>query len=311
MKKLARAILGLLLVLLSTSSATGNGLLGEFVGDVGIHANDTFADGHDRYRSHASQKSYFFRSRTRGFETQLRYRLEIISPASTNYNPSDRPYVGAIGLAGFLHGAIGNNDFRVGGEVLLVGDQTGLGVLQQAVHDAVGLSGTGRVFMPSESQQPSIDNMILPMIQLELSRNLRLGKRAVLRPFVEGQLGYENKLTLGADFIVGRMSANRRWAREVVTGSIQGTKQGIFRLHNRRDISLVAGFDVAFVSSSAFIPDSNALTLEPIRYRARLGIQTTVSESFSIFLGQAWLSREFRQQQGGQRIGVLAFDLRF
>ncbi|MHA3916672.1 lipid A-modifier LpxR family protein [Halovulum sp. GXIMD14793] len=311
MAHLKRILVAAYALLMSSQLTIAGTVIGEFVGDVAIHTNDAIGDGHDRYRSHASQKSYFFKNLHNGIETELRYRLEIISPASTRRNPSDRPYVGAIGIAAFAHLDSGRTHFRIGGELLAVGDQTGVARLQQATHEALGLARRGRTYLPEESNQPSLRNQILPMFQIEASRNLPIRNAVNLRPFVEGQLGYENKLTVGADLIVGQMAANRRWAREVVTGALQGTKQDIFRLQDPISTSLVAGFDIAFVSSSAFIPESSSLTLEAIRYRARLGLQTTLSDSFSMFVGQAWLSKEFTQQRNSQRLGIIAFDLRF
>lgn len=269
--------------------------------------NDMIGDGNDRWRS-ASYTRFYSLTGDKTFDVPLDFRLraEIISP----WNDADlaaggdRPYAGMIGAGVFATDRVGLADYTIGGEILAVGEQTGVANLQEAFHDLFGLDG----YTPDQDGAAELSDEITGMISGEYAMNYFLGEKGAVRPYVMVQYGYENFLRVGADAIWGNFSFSERYARDPVTGFIQPSSQN--KADHLQGFNIIAGADYTTVTHSAFFPDEHNAVLEPARFRARLGFQGKIGPA-SLFYGATYLTEEFQQQEEGQALGTLSVELPF
>jgi hypothetical protein len=270
--------------------------------------NDYIGDGHDRWRSGGYTLSYGFEGDKIGTPFNIQLRSEIISAwgSSKQADDDDRLYVGAIGIGAFVTKRYGFTDINFGGEILAIGDQTGVAKFQGAFHDLIGISGG---YNPGEQPHSHLADAFTGTLSAEAAMNYYIGSNTLVRPFVAGQYGYETFLRAGADVVIGNMSNADRWLRDPVSGFIQPSSSQ--KSNYMGDYSLVAGFDVTTISESTFFPDHGDVELEPMRIRSRLGLQKGIGNKISIFYGATHLTKEFSTQYEGQTVGTISIEYLF
>jgi hypothetical protein len=271
-----------------------------------LFTNDLLGDGYDRWRT----GSYFF-SIIRGPEWQgqrperpgaileYRFRTEIIAPGfELAGGQTDRPYVGVSTSGLHSHWRRGALDVSFGLDWVAVGPSTGLSVFQEWYHDQFSMPAP----IGTEQQLPDADYL---GVTAELAVPLALGDRLTFRPFIEAQTGVEEIGRLGADLIWGSIGHEDLLIRDPVTGTlIRGTEGG-------SGLALVAGFDLAAVSGSVYLPRDRGVTPEPTRARARIGLHWQAAEDMSFYYGATWLSEEFEGQDGSQIVGSIKVNFAF
>ncbi|MFB2593734.1 lipid A-modifier LpxR family protein [Paracoccus sp. p4-l81] len=277
------------------------GALGHPVGGVHVFTNDALGDGHDRWQSTGYGYSRLYEDSFFGNTTELRARGQIVAPWSLRRQPLDRDYGNAIGLAAFSVGQSGTLGYRVGGELLITGDQTRLHNIQRRLHDLFGGSSDEQI----GRNYDHIRNGFHGLAQAEVWARLGADRSWELRPYVAAQAGYETSATAGFDLIVGPAAHAPYWVRDVITGTPVSVNS-----HERRGFSLVAGADVTRLKDSVFFPDYGDVKLKKTQHRARMGVLWR-ADPVSVFFGQTWLGRQFEGQVEPQRLGVLALDIRF
>lgn len=276
--------------------------LGRLVGSRDTLTNDLLGDGHDRWRSSAYEHSRLYEDSFWGNTTQLRLRGEIISPWKLSTQPQDRDYANAIGLGMFTMGQTGPLGYRLGGEVLMTGDQTGLRSLQKNLHDLLGRPASdGQI----GRNRRRLGDGVHGLVRAEAWTSLGKGTPWELRPYAMAQAGYETSASLGFDVIYGPAAHSTRWVREDTTGTPL-----IVNHRGNEGVSFVGGADITRVHDSIYFPDDSAVRPEKTRTRARLGVAWR-REPFSVFFGQTWMSKEFEGQAEAQRLGVLSVDFNF
>ncbi|MFN3937633.1 MAG: lipid A-modifier LpxR family protein [Gemmobacter sp.] len=279
----------------------------EILGHGRLFTNDAIGDGKDRWRSGA-----YTVSRLAGPEwtgqlpdrpmriREWRLRAEVIQPGRlSNPDPNDRRYAGSLWFGLHTHFALGAAEARLGGDLVVVGPQTGIGRFQRAVHKAFDLPEP-RVL------GNQIGNRVHGMVSGEIGLPMALSSGASLRPFVEAQVGVETLVRAGADLTIGGFGSGGLLLRDVTTGQryrgIDGRVPG--------GLSFVAGADMAQVASSVWLPSGGPATLRKQRSRVRLGVHWQ-GERTEIFYGLTRLGREFEQQPTGQTLGSLRLKVRF
>lgn len=272
-----------------------------------LFSNDAMGDGKDRWRTGA-----YAVSRVRGINwdgslpdtpgelLEFRLRADTIAPENLE-SPAvvDRRYVGAITVGLHSQFDLGGYEADLGGDLVIVGPQTGIGKFQSWVHGALGL---GEV----DALDTQIDDAIYPTISGEIARRFTLGDGVELRPFVEMRAGDETMLRVGGDLVFGTFGRRDLMLRDTATGQrFRGVSGG-----TAAGLSLVMGGDFARVFDSNYLPDGEAVTLSDTRHRLRAGVQWQ-GERSSAFYGLTYLSPEFEEQDEGQFIGALTLNIRF
>lgn len=272
-----------------------------------LFTNDALGDGRDRWRTGSYTVSWM-RGRApwsgelperMGELIEYRFRAEIIAPSNLIAPaPDDRRYVGALSFG--VHTAFrkGATRFSLGADLVAIGPMTGVSGFHEAIHDLFGMSS------PKAATSVQIPNAIHPTATVSATREIALGDRARLMPFVEGQLGVETLVRAGADLSFGLGSAGGLWQRDVVTGQHYSAVAGA------RGLSATFGGDIAHVASSAYLPEGGAAVLEPTRLRLRAGL-TWQGERSTLFYGVTWLGKEYRDQPDGQVVGSVSLKLDF
>lgn len=279
----------------------------ERIGVLRMFNNDALGDRHDRWRTGSYAVSVLAARGWTGAPgpafgdtVETRLRAEIIAPADLT-NPvlgGDRQYVGALSLGRHWYFSRGKTEGRVGLDLVLTGPMTGMGGFQTWAHRILGA--------PTPAVLGSqIGNGVHPTASFEMARQLNLGRADALRlrPFVEGQIGVETFLRLGADLSIG--GSDGFHVRDVVTG-----QRGLALQAANRRSTFTLGGDVAWVASSAYLPASNGYQLVPLRARLRAGF-TVERGRKRLFYGITWLGKEFRAQGSGQVVGSLSLKSRF
>lgn len=294
----------LILVAIMSSQVFAEGRAA-YRGEVGSFVNDFIGDGHDRWHTGSYQKSYYSQGYQLGWVDgiELRSRSQIVTPWSpSKQKDGDRPYSTAIGVGGFAHGHLAGFETRIGGEVILLGDGTGLETLQRTIHDGMGM---GNSFDPNRSDIDQVDNGLTSRFDIEIARTLRTSEFSMIRPYTEVTFGGDQYNTIGTDVIIGPLASASIWTRDVVTGRLL-TPQ----VNEIRGVSIVAGLDARSARSSIHLPEGARVNIEPMQFRARIGMQS--SSSFAnIFIGQARLSEDFVGQTDSQRVGMLSISFSF
>ncbi|MEM1386514.1 MAG: lipid A-modifier LpxR family protein [Pseudomonadota bacterium] len=268
--------------------------------------NDFLGEARDRWRTGSYWVSMVrgpgwngVRPEQAGAIIEYRFRGEIITPANlTTPDPSDRPYVGALSFGAHTHFRWRNLDVSAGADLVFTGSQTGLGKFQRSAHKIFGAP-------EPEILDDQIPNGIYPTALVELGQSVSLSDRLLWRPFIEAQAGVETFVRIGGDFHFGQAGQVDLFVRDVVTGHrVPVTQAGPIGL------SLVAGGDVAYVASSAYLPSSDGYDVTSPRWRARAGLLWQW-DGTQIFYGVTYLGKEFDAQDEGQVVGSLHAKVRF
>jgi hypothetical protein len=272
--------------------------------------NDLLGDGRDRWRTGSVASSWIWGPEWQGqapdgFGQLLEFRFngEIIAPENLTFPaPGDRPYVGALSFGLHTHFQMRAVEAAVGGDLVIVGPQTGLDDFQEGLHD---LFGGQKLSSATRSMQ--IGNDVYPTGVVELGRTLSLGENVSLRPFVEARAGAETLARVGADLTFGGVGQDALLVRDPVTGqryrAIQNDIPGF---------SLTVGGDMAHVDHSEFLPSDRGVVVEDARNRLRGGVHWQGRTGHRAFYGLTWLGREFEAQRtSGQIVGSVRLQINF
>ena len=268
------------------------------------HSNDSLGDWHDRWRSSSSEAgiltgpSGMDQAPPRlGQLLEYRFRSDILMPANVRSpQPGDRRHAGMVAFGLHSHARRRNLDLRVGGELAVIGPQTGLYDIQTRLHRVLGFD------IPNLPDY-QIGNTVRLEASAEAGTSLR-SRGWTIRPFVEVRTGTEDIIRSGIDLTSGSGPDNLTM-RAVATGH-----RVPFGLVRRTGLHYVAGADVAWVRESIFLPEALGYRLTPARVRLRGGIHYT-GRRFDLFYGLSWLGKEFEAQPEGQFVGTLQFKIRF
>lgn len=272
-----------------------------------MFSNDAIGDGHDRWRSGSYQLSLLRGKhfsgqlpQTAGALLEFRANSQIITPLNARKTPErDRRYAGVMSFGAHTIFDWRGYDVNLGGDLVIVGPQTGVGSFHQWVHQVLDLSSPKAL-----SQQ--IGDGLYPSLLAEVGREMVMAPQVRLRPFAAAQLGAENLMRLGGDLVIGSLGQGAVMARDLVSGQryrIVGTDANL-------GYSLVMGGDVARVTDSVFFPAGEAAVMSRQRNRLRAGLHWQ-GETSSLFYGVSYLGREFEGQAEGQLIGGLSLRLKF
>ncbi|MDE0280116.1 MAG: DUF2219 family protein [Gammaproteobacteria bacterium] len=275
-----------------------------FLGFAWSHSNDSLGDWHDRWRSSSSEAGIL--TGPAGMDQapprlgqlmEYRFRSDILMPANVRSpHPGDRRHAGMVAFGLHSHARRRNLDLRVGGELVVIGPQTGLYDIQTRLHRILG-------FDIPNLPDFQIGNTVRLEASAEAGAILR-SRGWTIRPFVELRSGTEDIFRLGIDLKSGS-GPDDLAMRAVATGH-----RVPFGLIRRAGLHYVAGADVAWVGESIYLPESLGYRLTPVRVRLRGGIQYT-GRRFDLFYGLSWLGKEFEAQPEGQFVGTLQFKIRF
>lgn len=271
-----------------------------------LFTNDFLGDGHDRWRSGSYTVSQV-RGQTWGgtlpsFGEILEYRLQsqIISAADlANPAPGDRRYAGVLSFGIHTHFALAGAEASLGGDLVVTGPQTGVGRFQSWAHGIMGAPKPGGL-------NKQISDGLHPTLVAELGKSFHFSDKVTLRPFGEVRAGDEVLVRFGGDLVVGGMTDGALMLRDGVTGQRYRAVRGT----GADGLSFVLGGDLAAVASSVYLPSGGAVDLAKSRSRARAGVYWQ-SETFDMFYGLTWLSREYVRQSEGQTLGSVNLRIRF
>lgn len=271
-----------------------------------VFTNDGIGDGQDRWRTVGLSLSHLRGPEwsgqlpeSPGALLEFRARAEILAPANlASPAPGDRRYAGVLSFGLHTHFQHAGWQSSLGIDLALTGPQTGLGNLQDAIHDALGVAVPAADLLDDQ-----IPDALHPTLVYETGRELPLGA-ATLRPFVEAQAGIETFARIGFDLVVGRFGQGGLLLREASTG------QRYAALPGAPGLSLTLGGDTAHVFDSALFPKDGPEVLES-RHRLRAGLAWQGGTGAQAFYGLTWLSEEFEGQDEGQILGTLSLKLQF
>jgi hypothetical protein len=272
-----------------------------------LFSNDATGDGQDRWRT----GSYAV-SRVRGVTwsgslpttvgeiLEFRVRADTIAPENLeNPDAGDRRYAGAVTIGVHSQFALGAYEADIGGDLVFVGPQTGIGQFQSWAHDALGMGEIGAL-------DTQIENAVRPTLSGELARRFSFGDGAEFRPYIEARAGDETLVRAGGDLRIGSFGRRDLMLRDTTTGQrFRGAAGEV-----EPGVSMVLGVDIARVFDSIYLPDGEAATLTETRHRVRAGVHWQGAAS-SAFYGVTYLSPEFEQQDEGQVVGSLALNFKF
>ncbi len=271
-----------------------------------LFTNDALGDGRDRWRT-GSYSLSMLRGPSwagalpdrAGQILEFRFRGEIIAPENLiTAAPGDRRYAGALSFGVHTHFTVGQAEASVGGDLVFLGPQTGLGSFQRAAHDLLGIA-------EPQVLDDQIDNRVSPTVTGEIARSFRLGGKVTLRPFLEAQAGVESLVRAGGDIVIGSAWDGALMLRDPVTGQrysgIAATGQGV---------SFTFGADVAHVFDSDYLPSGGDAVLSDERTRVRAGVEWQ-GERADVFYGLTYLGPEFDGQPDGQVAGSLRVNFDF
>lgn len=286
------------------------GFLGlEILGHGRLSSNDLLGDGKDRWQTGSVSTSRVVgRSGWTGVLPEkpfdiIEYRLaaQVMAPQDMrNPEQGDRPWGGAVTFGVHTHFMRGPVELSMGGDLVITGPQTGLGSLQTAIHDVLGQDPASISVLSDQ-----IENDFHPTLVLEAANSISVGGQAVLRPFAEARAGVETMVRVGADLTIGTVGRGELLIRDAVTGqryrSISAPLTGF---------SYVVGGDMAYVDSSAYLPEDRGYELSGSRNRMRAGVHWQ-GERSAAFYGLTYLSKEFEAQDTGQTVGSVRLDFKF
>jgi len=183
--------------------------------------NDVIDGGRDRWRTGGLQSSRIWGptwtgTAPAGFGQLLELRLgaEIITPEDLRVvSDSDRRYAGALSVGLHTHFQRGMTEYAVGGDLVVVGPQTGLDGFQDAVHDFLSVP------RPSDAVRDNqIGDAVNPTAVVEIGQNFAINPTTTLRPFLEARAGNETLARVGFDLTFGDFGRGALQVRDSVTG---------------------------------------------------------------------------------------------
>ncbi|MGL4320356.1 MAG: lipid A-modifier LpxR family protein [Paracoccaceae bacterium] len=268
--------------------------------------NDSFGDGKDRWHTGSYVISVL---RGVGWDGNLpsqagevlefRAHGQIIAPENLKASsPTDRRYAGALSIGLHSHFMRGQAEVAVGGDLVVMGPQTGLGQFQTDIHEAFG-------FVAPQVLDDQIGNRLAPTLSGEVGRSFQVSGNITARPFVAAQAGAETLVRAGGDIVIGGAWQGSLMLRDTVTGQRYSGVEG-----RMPGLSVTLGADVAHVFSSDYLPSGETVGLSDSRTRVRAGMEWTGARS-SIFYGMTYLGPEFEGQDGGQITGSLNVNFGF
>lgn len=278
----------------------------EKIGTGRLFTNDYLGDNKDRWRtgSYAISIARAYRwdgELPGGFGDLIEYRLrsDIIAPENiVAAAPGDRRYVGALSFGMHSHFQRYGTEFSAGADLVITGPQTGLGELQETIHDIFGASKPGVL-------GNQIPNGFHPTMTLEAGRSFDLAPNLRFRPFVEVQAGVETLARVGGDLHFGKLGSDELMIRDVTTGHRYRTTKGAYT-----GFAAVFGADMAHVEHSTYLPSASGFALTDARSRVRAGVHWQ-GEKSSVFYGVTYLGEEFEAQPEGQVVGSVRLNIRF
>lgn len=277
------------------------------LGHARLLSNDAYGDSKDRWQTGSYATSIL---RGTGWDGSLptrpgeileyRLRAQVIAPADLVAPlPGDRRYAGVLAAGLSTHFAFAQLETSVGVELAAIGPQTGIGNIQRALHNLIGLPEP--LVLGNQ-----IGNAVHPTALAEVGRTLHFGQALALRPFAELQAGVETLARVGGDLVIGGLGSGALMVRDTVTGQrIEGINGS-----DGNGMSLSLGGDLARVFDSAYLPSGGAATLLDTRRRLRLGLNWQ-GERAEVFYGVTLLGREFDTQPESQVVGSLRLRLEF
>jgi hypothetical protein len=273
-----------------------------------ILSNDLIGDGKDRWRSGSVASSRIYgrgwsgvRPDRFGDLLEIRFQGQILAPERLSaVNPADRPWAGALSLGLHSHARIRGFDLSIGGDLVVIGPQTGLDSFQDGLHDLVGAPRPRAAVLARQ-----IADTVRPTAVAEIARSYSLSDSTSLRPFAELRAGDETLARIGADLVFGGAGAGELLVREAVTGQ---RYRAIARPGSGLSVSI--GGDVAHVDSSVYLPAGSATPARDIRGRLRAGVHWQGTAT-TAFYGLTYLGEEFSGQREGQLTGSLQLQVRF
>ncbi|MEQ6250081.1 lipid A-modifier LpxR family protein [Sulfitobacter sp. HNIBRBA3233] len=275
-----------------------------------LMSNDYIGDGKDRWRTgswtssrvwgktdwQGSAPSQF------GDLVELRLSFEILAPENLSAPAvGDRPYAGSLSVGAHTHFDWNGLETSMGADLVFTGSGTGLGKLQQQLHEAFGVDAPSEALLDAQ-----IGGGLHPTVVAELGRTLDLGPALRLRPFVEGRAGAETMVRAGMDLTIGRIGQGEFMVRESVTGH----RYRVIQNSDTTGFSFLLGADVAHVADSIYLPEDRGYELTPSRDRLRAGVHWQ-GRTASAFYGLTYLSEEFEAQTEGQLTGSVRINLSF
>ena len=271
------------------------------------HTNDIIGDGKDRWRTATVDISYLYGPPNMvdlpphfGQFIEWRARLEMINPerVALPYPPNDRPYVGVLSFGMASHKRQRNSEQSLGFDLEFIGPSTGVSDLQNWVH-------TNQNPINPQVILDQLPDAIYPTLSYEFAKHFSNGF-AALRPFADVQIGAETFARAGFDLTLARAPEQGFRVRNRLTGH----RVPALNPSGGRQLSFGLGADIAYVLSSAYLPASHGVTLNPVRTRLRVGVSYQ-SQKMDLFYGVSWHSPEFSAQYEGQIIGTVSLGVRF
>lgn len=261
-----------------------------------LFVNDFMGDHKDRWRTSSYAVSRVIPSAD-GAVNELRFRGENIAGSKIGLKDGahpDRPAAGIIGLGYYRSDRMGNLDFRIGGEISIVGPQTRVIDFQKSAHDLMGMDPPSDRFIETQ-----IGNGAWLSANLELGRDYLVAPNLSIRPWIGAGTGIETLARVGADLTWGAGAAGFG-VRDEVTGWRKP-------LNSAEGASLLLGVDHARVFHTELLARGEA---EDGRTRIRAG--GLFKDGWAeVFYGATYLSEEFRAQESGQVVGALSFSFGF
>jgi len=293
--------------MMAPGAAVANGY--DRLGHGRLLTNDLFGDGNDRWRTGSVAASYVWSRDWQGRAPEragdlleLRLNAEIIAPENLRRPaPGDRPLANALSFGLHTHFNAGQTEVALGGDLVVTGSQTGLTDVQRTVHNVV--DGTDPSLQVRRAQ---IGNEVFPTAVAEIGREYRMGGPVRIRPFIEGRVGAETLLRVGADMVIGSLGEGGLMVRDPVSGQRYRTIPG-----EGLGLSFVLGADIAHVEHSEFLPKSRGYQLTDARTRVRAGAHWQGEGGTELFYGLTWLDKEFKAQRESQFVGSVRLGIKF
>ena len=277
-----------------------------FLGHSWYISNDSIGDYHDRWQSSSVQTSIFFGPEWSGKTSgeygeilEFRIRADHLTPERLVFpRHDDRRHAGVLSFGVHSHMSKGAWDIVLGGDVVVIGPQTGLLDFQTKLHEILG-------FTIPQLDGFQIEDQVQLNLAGEVGRSWVFGQKSV-RPFVEGAVGPEDYLRLGVDVTFGDLGQDSLFTRAHATGQ----RTPALRIGKQIQTAFTLGFDSAYVADSVYLPSRFGHELTPLRHRIRANFHRSWRH-YTLSYGLTWLSPEFEAQRSGQFVGTIGIAHRF
>ena len=233
---------------------------------------------------------------------ELRLSLEVLAPDDINRpKAGSRPWAGALSAGIHTHFERSTIEYSTGIDLVVTGQQTGLGYLQRKFHKLIGSTPPSYLTLSRQ-----IEDGVHPTVVFEAGRSFDLGTISTIRPFVQGQAGIETMMRVGADFTFGTIGRSELLVRDPTSGH----RYRVIQDTDNTGFSFILGADTAYVDSSVFLPADRGYVLTDHRDRVRAGVHWQ-GEGASAFYGITWLGKEYDTQPHDQIVGSIRVNLSF